>query len=262
MHRDGQVGWQSPGGGGPDDQGDVFQFPQFRQLRRRTHQGKLHENGRGLVLFVLHLRLGQGGAAGGAPVDGLFAALDGPAEIEAPVFFQDFRHVGRVHGEIGALPIPQHPQTLEFSPLNGDEFFGIVPAAASNLHLGQPELLGLQLFIHLVFDGEAVAIPAGPVRAIEAGHLAALDDDVLEDLVEGVPQVQVAVGVGRAVVEDEPGASAALAAEPGVEVRFGPALQQCRLPPGQVGLHGEIAAGQIQGLFIIHRTASQPMTSS
>ena len=117
--------------------------------------------------------------------------------------------------------------------------------------------MGLHLFVHLVFDGEAVAIPAGPVRAIEAGHLPALDDDVFEDLVEGVPQMDVAVGVRRAVVEDEPGASPALAAELGVEAGFGPALQHQRLPPGQVGLHGKIALGQVQGLFIIQRNGLQ-----
>ena len=190
-------------------------------------------------------------------MDGFFVARDGPAEIEAAVFFQDFSHVGLVHGEIGVAPIPQHPQTLEFALLNGDEFFGIVPAAAPHLSLGQAELSGLHLFVHLVFDGEAVAIPAGPVRAIAAGHLSALDDDVFEDLVEGVPQMDVAVGVRRAIVEDEPGASSALAAELGVEVGFGPALEHQRLPPGQVGLHGKIALGQVQGLFIIQRNGLQ-----
>ena len=75
MRRDGQVGGQGPGGGGPDDQGDVLQAPQFGKLRRRANQGKFHEDGRGLVLLVLHLGFGQGGSAGGAPVDGLFAAV-------------------------------------------------------------------------------------------------------------------------------------------------------------------------------------------
>ena len=34
-------------------------------------------------------------------------------------------------------------------------------------------------------------------------HRAVLDDNVLEDLVESVPDVNIAVGVGRAVVENK-----------------------------------------------------------
>ena len=168
--------------------------------RGRPAAGNFTIDGRGLVLLVLHLGLGQGGAAGGAPVDGLLVALDGAAEIELAVFLQDFRHIGRVHGQIRVVPIPQHPQALKLGPLDVDEFLGIFPAALPHLHLGQPELFGLQLLVHLVLDGQAVAVPAGHVRAVAAGHLPGLDDDVLEDLVEGVAQMDVAVGVRRAVM--------------------------------------------------------------
>ena len=143
MHRDGQVGRQGPGRGGPDDQGDILKIGQFRQLSRGLCQRKLHKNRRSLVFLVLHLGLGQGGAAGGAPVDGLFAAMDGAAEIKPAVFLQDFRHIGRVHGQIRLIPVAQHPQALELGPLNVDKFFGIIAAALPHLNLGQAEPLGL-----------------------------------------------------------------------------------------------------------------------
>ena len=54
-----------------------------------------------------------------------------------------------------------------------------------------------------------MAIPAGDVGRVEAGHGFGLDDEVLEDLVEGGAQVDVAVGVGRAVVQDVSGAAGA-----------------------------------------------------
>jgi hypothetical protein len=135
------------------------------------------------VLLVFHLGLGQGGAAGGAPVHRLFAAVDGPAEKEAAVFFQDFGHVGVMHGQVGVGPVPQHPQALKFGPLDADELPGISPAAAPNLHLGQFQLLGLQLLVHLVFDGQPVAVPAGHIGAIKTHHLPGLDDNVFQNLV-------------------------------------------------------------------------------
>jgi len=59
------------------------------------------------------------------------------------------------------VPVAQHPQTLEFLALNVNELFGIGPATLADLHLGQAPAFGLQLLAHLVFDGQAVAIPAG-----------------------------------------------------------------------------------------------------
>ena len=52
------------------------------------------------------------------------------------------------------------------------------------------------------FDGQAVAIPAGDVGGVEAGHGLVVDDEILEDLVDDVAHVDIAVGVGGAVVQD------------------------------------------------------------
>ena len=154
------------------------------------------------------------------------------------------------------VPVAQHPQALEFLALDVDELFGIGPAALANLHLGQAPAFGLQLLAHLVLDGQAVAIPARHVGAVVARHLAGLDDDILENLVEGVSQVNVAVGIGGPVVQHKLGAPLALRPDPAVQVDLGPAFQKQRLPPGQIGFHGKIGAGQVEGLFIIHPAAS------
>ena len=49
--------------------------------------------------------------------------------------------------------------------------------------------------------GQAVAVPARHVRRVEAQHVAGLDDEVLEDLVERRADVDLAVGVRRPVVQ-------------------------------------------------------------
>src|SRR5690606_40899703 len=51
--------------------------------------------------------------------------------------------------------------------------------------------------------GQAMAIPARHVGGVEAGQGARADDHVLDDLVNRVADVDAAVGVGRAVVQDE-----------------------------------------------------------
>ncbi len=59
--------------------------------------------------------------------------------------------------------------------------------------------------LDLVLDGQAVAVPAGHVGCIEARQVLGLDDDVLENLVDGVTDMDAAVGIGRAIVQDEQG---------------------------------------------------------
>ena len=68
-----------------------------------------------------------------------------------------------------------------------------------------------------------MAVPAGDVGGVEAGHGLGLDDEVLEGLVEGVAEVDGSVGVGGAVVEDVAlGGAGAGGADLGVEVLLAP----------------------------------------
>ncbi len=94
----------------------------------------------------------------------------------------------------------------------------VVAAGAADgdgVHL---ELFAAELLVDFDFDGEAVAVPAGDVGGVEAGHGLGLDDEVLDALVEGVAEVDGSVGVGRAVVEDVFGGAGAGGADLGVEV--------------------------------------------
>ena len=59
------------------------------------------------------------------------------------------------------------------------------------------------LLFDRVFDRQAMAVPPGDVLRVKTGELAALDDHVLEHLVQRVADVQFAVGVRRAIVQNE-----------------------------------------------------------
>jgi hypothetical protein len=89
-----------------------------------------------------------------------------------------------------------------------------------------------------------VAVPARHVVRIEAEHLLAARHHILEDLVERMADMDVAVGVGRAVVEDEFRQARRGRAHPLVEAELMPARQQLRLLLRQPGAHGEVGLGQ------------------
>ena len=86
--------------------------------------------------------------------------------------------------------------------LQVDVFLRVLAAGAADGDGGHLELFAAELLVDFDLDGEAVAVPAGDVGGVEAGHGLGFDDEVLDALVERVAEVDGAVGVGGAVVED------------------------------------------------------------
>ncbi|GAB1414255.1 hypothetical protein MASR1M97_29910 [Candidatus Desulfobacillus denitrificans] len=108
--------------------------------------------------------------------------------------------VAEGHRQVGIVPLAQHAEADEVLLLPLDLLGGEGAAQLARLVGGQ--VLAVQL-LDLVLDGQAVAVPARHVGRIEAGQRLRADDDVLEDLVDGMADVDVAVGVGRAVMQHE-----------------------------------------------------------
>ena len=168
------------------------------------------------------------------------AALDELAERPC-----DVRLIPRVHRQVVVVPVAEDHQPLELAGHHVDEAAGVVAAGAADLGHRHVALLRSELAIDLQLDRQAVAVVARQVRHVEAGHRARLDDEVLEDLVERRAEVDLAVGVRRAVVEDELRRAAALRANLPVQVHGLPAGDRFRLGRLQVRLHRETCARQI-----------------
>jgi hypothetical protein len=86
---------------------------------------------------------------------------------------------------------------------------------------------------------------------VEAQHLLALGHHVLEDLVERMPDMDVAIGIGRAVMQHEFRLALRGLAQLAVEVDLVPARQHFRLAGRQAGAHRKFGLRQIEGLGIV-----------
>ena len=259
MHGDGEVGGQRPRRRRPDHEGCAPTAEPGREGARRRLDLELHvDAGRPLVL-VLDLGLGQRRLAVHAPMHGLQTLVHGAPTDEAPELPHDRRLVGRLHRDVGMLPVAEDAEALEFFPLDLDVARGVLAAAADLLERihGAPHVerrrVEPELLVHLVLDGQTVAVPAGHVDGIVAQHGARFDDEVLEHLVQEMPHVDMAVGVGRPVVEDPQGALGRGLANPAVDVRGLPVLEHLGLELGEIGLHREGRLRQVQRVFVIHR---------
>ncbi len=200
------------------------------------------------ALLVFDLRFGERAAAVEAPVDGLQPAID-ETLLEDAAERADLVGLGlERHRRVRMVPVAQHAEPLEVRLLPHDLLARIDPREP--LRLLDRNVLAVALFdLHL--DRHPVAIPAGHVRRVEARELLALDDDVLQDLVDGVADVDVVVRVRRAVVQHEARAPGRSRADRLVDVLLLPLLDPERLAPGEIAAHRKPRVGQVQRLLVV-----------
>ena len=103
---------------------------------------------------------------------------------------------------------------------------------------------------HLQLDGQAMAIPSRNVRRIEAGKRLAFDDDVLQHLVHRMTNVDIAIRIRRAVVQDEFRTPCRGLADALVALLRLPLRQHQRFALGQIAAHRECCIGEIQRIFL------------
>ena len=163
----------------------------------------------------------------------------------------DVRLILKIHGEIRILPVTKHPETNEILALPFNLLAGVVTTGLSergdiNLDTGLANFL-----FDIQFNWQAMAIPTRHIRCIKATQGLALDDNIFQHLVDGVTDMDIAVGIGRAVMQHKFRTTFACASQLPVDIHFIPTLKQCRFPIWQVAFHRESGVGKIQRVFIV-----------
>jgi hypothetical protein len=203
---------------------------------------------------ILDLRLGQRRTVFGTPVDGLQPFVYQPFLIH----FAEDAHLprlkSRVHGQIGVFPVGQHAETGKLLPLNINIVRGKLRAGVAeggDAHLVAVELLFLD---DGALDRHTVIVPARYHRGIAPVHVFIADDEILEDLVQRRSRVDAVVGERRAVVENKRRLVFVALHQPGVG--FLQMRQPARLTRGERSPHRKVGLGQVEGLVVVHNTAS------
>ncbi len=211
--------------------------------------------GRGDVL-IFHLGLGQGGLLDRGPHHRLGAAIELAGLGELEQFARDHRLGRIIHREVGIVPLAHHAQPLELLALRGYPLGCISAAFGAELrdrHLVLVLLLGAIGLLDLPLDRQAVAIPAGNVRRVLAEQRLGADDDVLQHLVHRMAHMDIAIGVRRAIMEDEALAAGTGGAQPAVQIVGMPLGENRRFLGGKPRLHREIGLRQEDGIAPVAR---------
>ena len=221
--------------GDPESPGQLCAFV-VAQRKRDVHR-KVD------LVEILDLGLGQRRAAIEAPVDRLESAED---EALGHDLRQRADLVGlgaEVHRRVGMIPGSEHTEPPEILFLPFDLFGG--PGARLCDYFARRKVLAV-LLLDLDLDRHAVAVPARHVVRVVAGHLVALDDDVLQDLVDRMTDMDVVVCIRWAVVQDPLRSTDRRRADPVVDALLVPFADPVRFALRQIPAHRKRRVGQIQ----------------
>jgi hypothetical protein len=157
-----------------------------------------------------------------------------------------------LHRHVRMIPVTHDTEPQEVDALSLDLRQRIFATGFAELARRQLLHFLAARLLDLMFDRQAVAIPAGHVRRVVAIERARLDHDVLQHLVDGMTEVNRAVRVRRTVVENERRAAARDLAQLVVDALVFPELLHLQLAARQIRLHREVGRRQVDRLLVIH----------
>ena len=243
------VGGDRPRRGGPDHRKRANQIGigAFDDFKRHI------DLGRGDIL-VFNFRLGQCGLFHRAPHHRLGAAIELATFGKAHQFAHDGRLGGEIHRQIGIVPVAVDAQPFELRTLHIDPVAGI--GAAFGAEFARRHFVLVLLFLAIFFfdfpfDRQTVAIPARHIWRIKPAQRARAHDHILEDVVQRMADMHVAIGIRRAIVENELFAPGARIAQGAIKIIGFPARQNAWLFLRQASLHRKIGLRQEDGGTVI-----------
>src|SRR6267154_1285718 len=171
-----------PGSGGPDDGGNVrAEFCGFTACT--TCESEFYPDAWAGVIFVFDFGFGERSGIVNTPINRFAAAIDVALFDEIEKGIGDGGLVFMAHREVGIVPAAEDSEALEIALMLLVAARGKFAAEASKFG-GRNFAFATEFFFDLRFDRPTVAIPAGDVRGVMAGHGLGFDDEVFENFVE------------------------------------------------------------------------------
>ena len=107
-----------------------------------------------------------------------------------------------IHCQIGTFPITKDAETHKTLTLAFDLLHGIFTTLFAEGGVLDFDAGFANLLFYVVFNGQTVTIPTGNIRRIKAAHGARFNDNIFKGFVYRMTQVNLAVGVRRAIVKN------------------------------------------------------------
>ena len=152
-------------------------------------------------ILVFHLRVRQGGAAVGAPVDDAASLVDQALVVKVAEGLPHSLGAGVVHGEAAAVPVAGDAHALLLLH-DAVAILGLPVPNPLQKFVAAQVVTGLALFLaedllHLDLGGDARVVNTGQPQGGIALHTLVAGQDILKRGVKGVAHMELAGDVGR-----------------------------------------------------------------
>src|SRR5208337_2516870 len=172
-------------------------------------------------------------------MDGLFTFVYRAVFDEFEEFSYDRRLVIIGQCQIRPLPVAENTEPFEFFLLHGDKSGCIFPAKLPLFEDADLIFFVSHVPVNLQLYWKAVTVPARDIGSVKTLHRFIFNDDIFENFVQCMADMDIAVGVGRAVVKYIALISRIFLLNLPVDSYLFPEMQQLRLSQAEVGLHGK-----------------------
>ena len=95
-----------------------------------------------------------------------------------------------------------------------------------------------------------MTVPTRHIGGIKTHLRTRLQNHIFQDLVDRMADMDITIGIGRAIVEDKLGLVGPLLPHLAIEVDLLPFFQEIGFSIGKICLHREAGFGEVKGLFV------------
>ena len=198
---DGFVPGHCPGGGRPDDNAGTLEFTHWGTINQKPHP-----DGDRSMIVILDLRFRQRGLFHRAPHDRPQPTIQRPVHQELADLVHDRRFGRKIHRRVTFGEITFDTQTTKLRRLHRHPMRRIGPALGTEIQHRHVVLVALGfaiLFLDPPFDRQAMTIPTWNIQPVLPRHLPGAVDHVLQNFIQRMADMQIAVRIGWAVMQNE-----------------------------------------------------------
>ena len=154
--------------------------------------------------------------------------------------------------DVRVIPVSNAAKALELIALTVEIRHRKLAADLSQFHIGnRGGITDARLFASLEFRGKTMRIPTGHIRSLESRHIAMTHNDILKRFIQSRTEMNITVGIRRAVMQNEHGLTLVLLHQLLVDSILLPLLQHRGLALRESCLHRKFCFREIQRLFVI-----------
>ena len=153
------------------------------------------------MVFIFHFRFRKSGAIEDAPINRFQSFVDVTFFEESDERIGGGSFIRIAHRQIRIIPLAQHAEALEIAAMSIHISSSKFAAHAAEFLRRYASLFPAQLFFHLGFNRQSVAIPSRHIRRSKTSHGFRFDHEIFQNFIQCLAQMNIPGGIRWPVMQ-------------------------------------------------------------